>query len=365
MIKKYDYLIVGAGLYGSTFARLMTDKGKKCLVIDKRNHIAGNCYTEKQENINVHKYGPHIFHTDDENVWKFINRFATFNDFILKPKINYKDKIYSFPINLMTFQQVFGFKYPKEAINYINNLNKIENPKNFEEKAISQIGEKLYKMFFYGYTKKQWGLEPKELPEFIFNRLPIRFKYNENYFNDKYQGIPIGGYTELFKKMLYGIEVNLNVDYIDNKEYFDSLADNIVYTGKIDEFFDYKYDDLDYRTLYFEQEILDIDDYQGNAVMNYTDKNILFTRIIEHNHFENSESVKSIITKEYSKQYKKNTNDIPYYPINNKRNNKLYLKYKKLANKSNIIFGGRLAEYKYYDMDDTIKSVFEKINEMK
>jgi UDP-galactopyranose mutase len=357
----YDYLIVGSGLFGSTFAYEMSKVGKKCLVIDKSNHIGGNCYTENKDNINVHIYGPHIFHTNDKNIWDWINSFTDFNNYKHSAKVNYKNQIYSFPINLMTLNKLWGVNTPDEAIKKIKQVsNSIDNPRNLEEWILSQVGDEIYKIFIKGYTTKQWGREPINLPSSIIKRLPIRTNFDDNYFFDKYQGIPINGYTPIFEKLLDKIEVRLNTDYFTNKEHFNSLAHKVVYTGKIDEFYDYRFGELEYRSLNFVHERHTIEDYQGCSQINFTDIKIPYTRITEHKHFENSKSDVTWITKEYPKVYEKN--DIPYYPINDDINNNIYTQYKKLAyNESDIIFGGRLAEYKYYDMHQVIASALTKV----
>lgn len=363
-LEKYDYLIVGCGLFGATFARLASDDGKKCLIIDKRDHIAGNCYTEKIENINVHKYGPHIFHTSNKVVWDFVNRFSEFNNFILSPKAKYQKKLYSLPFNMNTFYEIWGTKRPEEA-KYIIDKQKFKGePSNLEEQALSLVGSDIYEILIKGYTKKQWGKDPRNLPKFIIKRLPLRFVFDNNYFNDRYQGIPIGGYTKLFENMLDGIEVKLNCDYFSNKNYFNSLANKVVYTGCIDEFFNYEHGELEYRSLNFETKILDCENRQGNAVINYTEEKIPWTRVIEHKHFEKSVSEKTVITKEYPKKYTKG--DTPYYPINDDKNQKIYKKYQeKIKNLDNFIFGGRLAEYKYMDMHVVIESAFNKYRSFK
>ncbi len=360
---KYDYLIVGAGLFGSIFAYEANKKGKKCLVIDKRNHIGGNIYCENVEGINIHKYGAHIFHTSDKKIWDYINQFVEFNNYINSPIANYKGEIYNLPFNMNTFNKLWGVVTPKEAKekieNQIKDLN-ILNPKNLEEQAISLIGTDIYEKLIKGYTEKQWGKECKELPSFIINRLPVRFTYDNNYFNDRYQGIPIGGYNVVIAKLLENIEVKLNENFFDKREEYKQLAHKIVFTGMIDEFYDYQFGELEYRSLKFETEILDIDNYQGNAVVNYTEKEIPYTRIIEHKHFEFASQEKTIITKEYPATWKKG--DEPYYPINNEKNNELYKKYKELADKEEgVIFGGRLADYKYYDMHHVVYHALETI----
>lgn len=339
---KYDYLIVGSGLFGSTFAYEMTKAGKKCLIIEKRNHIAGNCFTENKDGINVHNYGPHIFHTDDKRIWKWINQFTEFHPYKHSPRVNYKEKIYSFPINLMTLTQLWNVRTPDEAKSKLEEVKlDIKNPKNLEEWILSQVGEDIYETFIKGYTTKQWGRVPKELPTFIIKRLPIRTNFDDNYFFDKYQGIPVGGYTQIFEKLLNGIEIRLNTDYFSDKEYLNSLANKVVFTGKIDEFFDYQFGELEYRSLKFDNQRIESEDYQGCSIMNYTDIEIPYTRITEHKHFESSKSPVTWITKEYPKSYERN--DVPYYPINDERNNKIYNRYKELSkNYPNVIFNGNI-----------------------
>lgn len=362
-MKKYDYLIVGAGLYGSIFAYEMNKKGKKCLVIDKRNHIGGNIYTEEIEGINVHKYGAHIFHTSNKEVWEYINQFCEFNNYINSPIANYKGEIYNLPFNMNTFNRLWGVKTPKEAQKKIEKQKKefrIVEPKNLEEQAISLIGKDIYEKLIKGYTEKQWGRDAKELPSFIIKRLPVRFTYDNNYFNDRYQGIPIGGYTKIIEKMLEGIEVRLNSNFFDKREEYENIANKIVFTGMIDEYYNYCFGKLEYRSLRFETEILNEDNYQGNAVVNYTEREIPYTRIIEHKHFEFGQQEKTVITREYPSEWKEG--DEPYYPVNNKKNDELYLKYKELADKEEkVIFGGRLGEYKYYDMDKVIEKVLKEL----
>ena len=362
-MKKYDYLIVGAGLYGSIFAYEMNKQGKKCLVIDKRNHIGGNIYTEEIERINVHKYGAHIFHTNNKEVWEYINQFCEFNNFINSPIANYKGEIYNLPFNMNTFNKLWGVRTPKEAQEKIEEQKKeygIVEPKNLEEQAISLIGKDIYEKLIKGYTEKQWGRDAKDLPSFIIKRLPVRFTYDNNYFNDRYQGIPIGGYTKIIEKMLEGIEVRLNSNFFAKREEYENIADKIVFTGMIDEYYNYCFGKLEYRSLRFETEILNEENYQGNAVVNYTEREIPYTRIIEHKHFEHGQQEKTIITREYPSEWKEG--DEPYYPVNNERNNELYLKYKELADKEEkVIFGGRLGEYKYYDMGKVIEKVLYKL----
>lgn len=363
-MKKYDYLIVGAGLYGSIFAYEMSKKGKKCLVIDKRDHIGGNIYCENIERINVHKYGAHIFHTSNKEVWEYINQFCEFNNYINSPIANYKGEIYNLPFNMNTFNKLWGVRTPEEAKRKIEEQKKefgIVESKNLEEQAISLIGKDIYEKLIKGYTEKQWGRKATELPAFIIKRLPVRFVYDNNYFNDRYQGIPIGGYTKIIEKMLERIEIRLNTNFFDNREYFENIAEKIVFTGMIDEFYNYQFGKLEYRSLRFETEVLNIENYQGNAVVNYTEREIPYTRIIEHKHFEFGKQEKTVITREYPSEWKEG--DEPYYPVNDEKNNKLYEKYRELAEKEEkIIFGGRLGEYKYYDMDKVIEKVLRNIN---
>jgi len=358
---KYDFLIVGAGLFGSTFAQQAKEKGKNCLIIDKRNHTAGNAYTEKIEGINVHKYGPHIFHTSDEDIWNYVNKFAEFNSYVNRPKVNYKGKIYSFPINLFTLYQMFGVGTPEEAKQLLADL-KTNNkfPKNLEEWILSEVGEEIYRTFIYGYTKKQWGREPRELPASIIRRLPIRLTFDDNYYTDKYQGIPIGGYTQMIEKMQEGIEVRLGVDFFEDRVKFESMAETIVFTGPIDEFFGHQHGELEYRSLRFETQILPIEDFQGNALINYTEEGIPFTRICEHKHFESTKSGSTVITKKYPQSWSSGKEN--FYPVNDEENNSRYLLYRKMAEdlSTKYIFGGRLAEYKYYDMHQVIGSALVK-----
>lgn len=367
----YDYIIVGSGLYGSIFAREATDKGYKCLVIDKRNHVGGNIYTEKVEGINVHKYGAHIFHTNNKDVWDYLNRFCTFNRFTNSPVANYKGELYSLPFNMYTFNKMWGVVTPEEALAKIDEQRKeiTGEPKNLEEQAISLVGRDIYEKLIKGYTEKQWGRDCKDLPSFIIKRLPVRLTFDNNYFNALYQGIPVGGYTKLIENILEGIEVRLNCDYLENREELNKLAKKIVYTGPIDAYFDYKLGTLEYRSVRFENELLDISNYQGNAAVNYTDRETPYTRIIEHKWFEfgkdenGNDLPKTIISKEYSSEWKKG--DEPYYPVNDEKNSKLYALYKELADKEeNVIFGGRLGEYKYYDMDATVAAVIKKTKEV-
>lgn len=358
---KYDYLVVGAGLYGAVFAYEAKKKGKTCLVIDKRDHIAGNIYCENVSGINVHKYGAHIFHTSDKKIWEYVNQFAEFNNYINSPVARYKNELYNLPFNMNTFSKMWNIATPQEAkdiiASQIADLN-ITEPKNLEEQALSVVGKDVYEKLIKGYTEKQWGRDCKDLPSFIIKRLPLRFIYDNNYFNDRYQGIPIGGYTKIVEKMLDGIEVRLNTNYLDNREEFDAMADKIVYTGMIDQFYDYKLGVLEYRSVRFETEELPMENYQGNAVVNYTEREVPYTRIIEHKHFEFGKQPTTIISREYSSEWKKG--DEPYYPVNNDKNNALYQQYKELADKEHkVIFGGRLGGYKYYDMDKVIAAALE------
>lgn len=360
---KYDYLIVGAGLFGAVFAYEATKKGKKCLVIDKRDHIAGNIYTKETENINVHQYGAHIFHTSDRKIWDYVNSFADFNNYINSPVAVYKDELYNLPFNMNTFSKMWNIKTPSEAKaiikKQIEELN-ITEPKNLEEQALSLVGTDVYEKLIKGYTEKQWGRNCKELPAFIIKRLPLRFTYDNNYFNDRYQGIPIGGYTKIVEKMLEGSDVLLDTDYFEFIKDNEGIADKVLFTGMIDEYYDFCYGHLEYRTVRFETEVLDCDNYQGNAVVNYTDREVPYTRIIEHKHFEFGKQEKTIISREYSTEWEPGME--PYYPVNNERNNELFEKYKALADKEEkVIFGGRLGNYKYYDMDKVIIAALEAV----
>lgn len=365
-MEKYDYLIVGSGLFGSIFACEANKKGKKCLVIDKRPHIGGNIYTENIEGINVHKYGAHIFHTSNKEVWEYINNFAEFNRYTNSPVARYKNELYNMPFNMNTFNKLWGVVTPKEAMAKIEEEKKeagIVEPKNLEEQAISLVGKTIYEKLVKGYTQKQWGQKATELPSFIIKRLPVRFIYDNNYFNDIYQGIPIGGYTQIIEKMLEGIEVKLNCDFFENREELENIADKIIFTGPIDQYYNYKYGELEYRSLRFETEILDEQNYQGNAVVNYTEYEVLYTRIIEHKHFEFDQTTqKTVITREYPDKW--NLGKEPYYSINNDRNNSLYEKYANLAKNDNkVIFGGRLGQYKYFDMDKVILEALNCVKE--
>ena len=363
----YDYLVVGSGLYGAIFAYEANKKGKKVLVIDKREHVGGNIYTENKDGINVHKYGAHIFHTSNKEVWEYINQFAEFNRYTNSPVARYKDELYNMPFNMNTFNKLWGVVTPKEAKEKIEQEKReagIKEPKNLEEQAISLVGKTIYEKLVKGYTEKQWGQKATELPSFIIKRLPVRFIYDNNYFNNLYQGIPVGGYTKIIEKMLEGIEVKLNCDFFENRKELENIAEKIIFTGQIDKYYDYQFGELEYRSLRFETEELDEENYQGNAVVNYTEYEVPYTRIIEHKHFEYGASLgkmpegkaleKTIITKEYPDTWNKEKE--PYYPINNERNNSLYEKYKQLAdNDTKVIFGGRLGQYKYYDMDKVIE----------
>ena len=361
-MKEYDYLIVGAGLFGTTFANLANKNGKKVLVIDKRANIGGNVFTEKIEGINVHKYGAHIFHTDDKDVWEYVNSFAEFNRFTNSPIAKIGKEIYNLPFNMNTFSKIWDDVItPADALRHIDEERKeiTETPKNLEEQAISLVGRTIYEKLIKGYTEKQWNRECKDLPAFIIKRLPVRLTYDNNYYNDIYQGIPIGGYTKLIEKMLEGIEIRLKTNFFDNEDYYKSIANKIVYTGAIDEYFDFALGRLEWRSLKFETKILDLDNYQGNAVVNYTGHEVEYTRIIEHKHFDKTcVSDKTVITFEYPSDYKDGMEK--YYTVNDDKNNELADKYRELAKKEqNVIFGGRLAEYKYYDMDDVIRRAFD------
>lgn len=378
-MKQYDYLIVGSGLFGSTFAHLAQCEGKKCLVIDKRTHLGGNVYCERIEGINVHKYGAHIFHTSNKNIWDFVNSIVEFNRYTNSPIANYKGKLYNLPFNMNTFYQMWGVNTPDAAVKKIEEQRKevkeamkisgIMEPRNLEEQALLLVGKDIYECLIKGYTEKQWGRKCVDLPAFIIKRLPVRLVFDNNYFNDKYQGIPVGGYNKLIDGLLKGVECRTRVDFFDNKEALMELADKIVFTGKIDEFYNYQYGKLEYRTVNFEEEIIDKPNFQGNAVVNYTEAEIPFTRIIEHKHFESFgkdvyDNKKTVIFKEYSVEWAEGME--PYYPVNDERNTELYKKYRKLADKEpNVIFGGRLAEYKYYDMAPIIESAFDIYNNEK
>jgi len=362
MAKHYDYLVVGAGLYGAVFAYEAKKNGKSCLVIDKRNHIAGNIYTEKRNDINVHVYGAHIFHTSDKFIWNYIQRFAEFNRYTNSPVARYKDELYNLPFNMNTFAKMWNIRTPDEAMAIIEEQRKeiTGEPKNLEEQAISLVGRDIYEKLVKCYTEKQWGRDCKELPAFIIKRLPVRMTFDNNYFNDSYQGIPIGGYTQIVEAMLDGIDVILEKDYLKDKQELDAMADKIVYTGPIDAYYNFCYGNLEYRSVRFETEELNTPNYQGNAVVNYTDGDTPYTRIIEHKFFEFGTQPTTVISREYSAEWK--PGDEPYYPVNNEKNSELYAKYKALAdNEKNVIFGGRLGEYKYYDMDKVIVAALEAV----
>ena len=358
---QYDYLVVGAGLFGAVFARQAADEGKRVLVIDKRGHIGGNVYTEEIEGIQVHRYGAHIFHTNSKPVWQYVGRFAEFNRYTNAPVANYRGALYSLPFNMYTFYQMWGVTIPDQAREKIRQqcaAAGITEPKNLEEQAISLVGTDIYEKLVKGYTQKQWGRPCRELPAFIIRRLPVRFTFDTNYFNALYQGIPIGGYTAMVERMLQGIEVRLDTDYLENKDQWDSLAERVVYTGPIDRYFRYCYGNLEYRSVRFETEILDTDNFQGNAVVNFTDPETPYTRIIEHKHFEFGTQPKTVISREYSQEWQPGAE--PYYPVNDEKNSTLYEKYRALARQEpGTIFGGRLAEYRYYDMDAVIASALD------
>lgn len=365
---KYDFVIIGSGLFGAICARELTNSGFRCLVLEKRKHIGGNIYTEKIEEINVHKYGAHIFHTNDEKIWNYVNKFAKFENFVNSPLAFYKGKVYNLPFNMNTFNQLWGCITPSEAKQIIENQKNafsVPNPQNLEEQAISLVGKDLYEILIKGYTEKQWGRNANKLPKFIINRIPIRFTYDNNYFNDKYQGIPKLGYTELIKKLLNNIEVRTETNYLSSRSYFDELGTNQIYSGSLDEYFNYEYDALEYRGLEFKEELLMTNNFQGNAVINYTDIQVPFTRIIEHKHFDNSNIGKAItvISKEFPVEWKKGM--IQYYPINDQKNNLIHKKYIGRANSiPNFYYGGRLAEYRYYDMHQIVGSALKLVSEI-
>jgi UDP-galactopyranose mutase len=364
-MEKYDYLIIGAGLFGSVFAYEANKRGFKCLVIDKRNHFGGNIFCENYDGINVHKYGAHIFHTNDKDIWEYVNQFAEFNRYINSPIAIYNGDVYNLPFNMNTFSKLWKITTPNQAYDIIKKQvleSGILNPKNLEEQAISMVGKDIYEILIKEYTKKQWGRDPKELPSFIIKRLPVRFNYDNNYFNDKFQGIPIGGYNKIVEKLLNGIEIRLNTDFFKAKDLFKSIAKKIVFTGKIDEYFDYEFGHLEYRSLRFETKRLEMQNFQGNAVVNYTDNTVDYTRIIEHKHFEFGDQKHTMITYEYPEVWKPGNES--YYPINDEINNRIYSKYyEKTKLNGNIIFGGRLAEYKYYDMHQIIASALKKVKD--
>lgn len=361
----YNFLIIGAGLYGAVIAHEAIKRGKSVLVVDKRGHIGGNIYTHSIEGINVHQYGAHIFHTSDKSIWDYINSFAEFNNYVNSPVADYHGEIYNLPFNMNTFSKMWGIKTPDEAKAIIEKQRAeiTSEPQNLEEQAISLVGRDIYEKLIRGYTEKQWGRSCTELPAFIIRRLPVRFTYDNNYFNDRYQGVPLGGYTSIIEKMLKGAEIRLNTDYLEKKAELDALAEKVVYTGQIDAYFGYKLGELEYRSVRFETEVLDTDNYQGNAVVNYTDRETPFTRIIEHKHFEFGTQPKTVISREYSASWQRG--DEPYYPVNDAKNNALYEAYRKLASQeSKAFFGGRLGEYKYYDMEVTIKSALALASKM-
>ncbi len=366
MMEKYDYLIVGAGLYGAVMAHELGKKGKRCLVIDRRGHIGGNVYCENVEGINVHKYGAHIFHTSNKKVWEYVNQFAEFNNYINSPVAIYKEELYNLPFNMNTFSKMWGIKTPKEAREEIARQvaeTGITEPKNLEEQGLSLVGRDVFEKLVKGYTEKQWGRDCKDLPAFIIKRLPVRFTYDNNYFNDRYQGIPVGGYTKVVEKMLEGTEVLLNADFFEFRKKNPAIAEKIIFTGMIDEYFDYKLGALEYRSVRFETEVLDCDNYQGNAVVNYTEREVPYTRIIEHKHFEFGQQEKTVISREYSSEWTVGME--PYYPVNNEQNNQLFERYKELAAKEeNVIFGGRLGDYKYYDMDKVIEAALNAVEKL-
>lgn len=357
----YDYLIVGAGLYGAVFAHEAQKKGKKCLVVEKRNHIAGNIYCADVEGIAVHRYGAHIFHTSNQKIWNYIGQFAEFNHYVNSPVAIYRDELYNLPFNMNTFSKMWGIRTPQEAKAKIAAQIADQNirvPRNLEEQALSLVGRDVYEKLIKGYTEKQWGRPCRELPAFIIKRLPLRFTYDNNYFNDRYQGIPVGGYTKIVEKMLEGVEVRLDTDYFAHRDELDALAGKVIFTGMVDEYFGYCYGPLEYRSVRFEEELLECDNYQGNAVVNYTDREVPYTRIIEHKHFEFGTQPVTVISREYSAEWKPGME--PYYPINDEKNNKLFAKYKELAAKEqHVIFGGRLGDYRYYDMDKVMEAALD------
>lgn len=362
----YDYLVVGAGLYGAVMAHELHKRGKRCLVIDKRPHIAGNIYCEDIEGIHVHKYGAHIFHTSDKNIWDYMNQFAEFNNYINSPIAVYKDELYNLPFNMNTFSRMWGIRTPQEAKEMIESQVKetgITEPKNLEEQGLSLVGKDIFEKLVKGYTEKQWGRDCKDLPAFIIKRLPVRFTYDNNYFNDRYQGIPIGGYTSIVEKMLDGIEVRTNTDFFEFRKENPDIAEKIIFTGMIDEYFGYQLGTLEYRSVRFETEVLDCDNYQGNAVVNYTEKEVPYTRVIEHKHFEFGKQEKTVISREYPSEWEVGME--PYYPVNDEKNTRLFEKYKELAKKEkNVTFGGRLGNYQYYDMDKVVAAALGKFEEV-
>lgn len=351
----YDYLVVGAGLFGSIFARQMTDAGSKCLVVDKRSHIGGNCYTRDEGGIAVHQYGPHIFHTNSDKVWKYVNQYCDFNRFSYRPKVSIEDSIYSFPINMMTLHQLWGVTTPDQARTILDEKKvDISDPSNLEEWILSQVGEEIYQKFVYGYTKKQWGREPRELPYSIIKRIPIRLTWNDDYFDDKYQGIPVGGYTQIFERLLSGIDVETSVDFLSDRDRLESMAKKVVYTGALDDLFDYEHGDLEWRSLAFKHQTLPASDYQGNAAINYTSFDVPYTRIIEHKHFEFGKQDHTVITKEYPQHWDRGKEK--YYPVDDEKNRERYHKYSGMVDDRKYLIGGRLADFKYYDMHQVIGS---------
>ncbi|HBE86302.1 MAG TPA: UDP-galactopyranose mutase [Lachnoclostridium sp.] len=363
-MKKYDYVLVGGGLYSGVFAYLAKQKGKKCLVVEKRDHMGGNIYCEETEGIHVHRYGAHIFHTSNKKIWQFVNDLAEFNRYTNSPVANFKGEMYNMPFNMNTFSKMWGISTPAEAKAKIEEQKAsiTGEPRNLEEQAISLVGRDIYEKLVKGYTEKQWGRDCKDLPSFIIKRLPVRFTYDNNYFNDLYQGIPIGGYNVMIEKLFEGCDVEMNVDYLENKEYYDGLGERVIYTGTIDAYYGYQFGKLEYRSLRFETQVVDTDNYQGVAVVNYTDRETPYTRIIEHKHFEFGTQPKSVITREYSVDWTEGME--PYYPVNDEKNQGLFLKYAALAEtEDHVIFGGRLGEYKYYDMDKVIESAMNRAEE--
>jgi len=360
----YDFLLVGAGLYNGTVAHFLTRAGKKCLVIEKRDHIGGNIYCEETEGIHVHKYGAHIFHTSDKDIWNFVNSFVEFNRFTNSPVANYKGEMYNLPFNMNTFREMWNIRTPDEAKAIIDRQRSVitGEPQNLEEQAISLVGTDIYTKLIKGYTEKQWGRDCRDLPAFIIKRLPVRFIYDNNYFNDRYQGIPEGGYNVLIEKLFAGCDVETGVDFLSHRDAYVKKADHVIYTGPIDAYFDYSLGNLQYRSLKFETEVLDRENYQGVAVVNYTERDIPYTRIIEHKHFEFGTQKKTVITREYPEEWKPGME--PYYPVNDEKNQNLFLKYRALGEKADVIFGGRLGEYKYYDMDKVIGSAMKKVTEV-
>ena len=358
--KLYDYLIVGAGFYGAICAHELVKRGKSVLVIEKRDHIGGNCYTRNVEGVHVHEYGPHIFHTNDKKIWEWINQFAEFNNYKNTPVANYRGEIYSLPFSMWTFAQMWGVKTPEEAKAKIESQRYDGKVTNLEEQALSLVGKDIYEKLIKGYTTKQWRKDPKELPASIIKRLPVRFTYDNNYFNDKYQGIPIGGYTQIFEKLFDGVNIKYNVDYFENREQWDAVAENVIYTGPIDKFFDYKHGDLEYKSIRWENELMDKDNHQGCAVMNYTDVEVPYTRVIEHKYFDDQNQKVTYVSKEFPQEYKRGVD--PFYPVNDETNTAIYRKYKAMSDElPNIHFGGRLATYKYYDMHQVIAAALKDL----